>query len=197
MLTCLTLVLAFYFEGLHRSRMMPIIALGMLACCGLFAGFADRMPKSLQRCITFLPVHVDPEVKMNAEGSTDWRLEIWQSVLPQIPKYFFLGKGLTMDEKDWESYQELGNSQVGGVVGGGFALAGDYHSGPLSTIIPFGMWGALAFLWFLAASIKAMWSNYKYGDPDARRINIYLLSYFIAKAIIFLIRCRRILWRLR
>lgn len=182
----ITLGLVFYLEGLHRSRLMPIVALGILLCGGIVAGLSDRLPLSFQRCLTFLPVHVNPEVKMNAEASSDWRLEIWQSVLPQVPHYLFLGKGLTMDEKEWESYRTLGNNQVGGEVGGGFTLAGDYHNGPLSLIIPFGIWGVIAFLWFLGAAIKALWSNYKYGDPEARRINTFLLSYFIAKTFLFL-----------
>lgn len=184
-LICLTLALVFYFEGLHRSRLMPIFALGVLLCGGLIAGFTDRMPLSFQRCLAFLPVHVDPIVKMNAEATSDWRLEIWQAAIPEIPRYFFLGRGLTMNERDWESYRTLGDNQVGGEVGGSFALASDYHNGPLSLIIPFGIWGVIAFLWFLAASIRVLWLNYKYGDPDSRRINTYLLSYFIAKAISF------------
>jgi hypothetical protein len=64
-------------------------------------------------------------------------------------------------------------------------LAGDYHNGPLSLIIPFGIWGVLAFLWFLGASFKVLRANYKYGDPELRKENTLLMCYFIAKAIMF------------
>jgi len=56
----------------------------------------------------------------------------------------------------------------------GLALAGDYHSGPLSVIIPFGIWGAMAFLWLLIAGAWAMYSNYRYGDESLRTINTFL-----------------------
>jgi hypothetical protein len=83
-------------------------------------------------------------------------------------------------------YLSLGNQQAMGEVGGGLALAGDYHNGPLSLIIPFGIWGVITFLWFLAASIKVLWANYKYGAPELHKTNTFLLSYFIAKSIFFL-----------
>lgn len=70
-------------------------------------------------------------------------------------------------------------------MGGGFTVSGDYHSGPLTVIIPFGIWGVIGFLWFLAASFKVLWRNYKYGDPDLLRINRFLLSYFAAKTILY------------
>jgi hypothetical protein len=96
-----------------------------------------------------------------------------------------LGKGLAIDANDLADYYQFGNDQVGGEVGGGLTAAGDYHSGPLTLIIPFGIWGVIGFFWFLAASFKVLWRNYKYGDPDARGINRFLLSYFVARAILY------------
>jgi hypothetical protein len=180
-----TLGLVFYFEGLLRSRLMPIVLLGCLLTGGLVVAFSDQLPRPFQRCLAFLPLKLDPVARQSAEASSDWRLEIWRSVIPQIPQYLLLGKGLTMDANELASYQTLGNSQVGGLEGGGFTLAGDYHNGPLSVIIPFGIAGCIAVLWFFGASLKALWANYKYGDPDARHINTFLLSFFIAKILLF------------
>lgn len=182
----ITLVLAFYFEGLLRSRLMPIAALGVLLCGGLTLAFSEHLPLTLQRCIAFVPgVKISYVARQSAESSSGWRLEIWRSVLPEVPKYLLLGKGLGIDANDLMEYYDLGNNQVGGEVGGGLAAAGDYHSGPLTLIIPFGIWGAIAFLWFLAASFKVLWRNYKYGDPEANRINTFLLCYFAAKTILY------------
>jgi len=182
----LTLVLVFCFEGLLRTRLMPVAVLGLILAGGLAVTFSDRLPLPVQRCLAVLPLKLDPEARMSAEASSDWRIEIWKSLLPQIPQYLFLGKGLTFDANDMAMYTALGNNQVGGDVGGQLALAGDYHNGPLSVIIPFGIWGCIAFLWFLAASIQVLWANYKYGDPELKKANTFLLSYFIAKTIVFL-----------
>lgn len=181
----LTLVLVFYFEGLFRSRLMPVVLLGSILVGGLTLSFSEHLPLSFQRCLAFLPVKIDPLAKMSAEATSEWRMQIWTSVIPQIPKYLLLGKGLAIDPNELASYATLGNNQVGGEVGGGFTLAGDYHNGPLSVIIPFGIWGCIAFIWFLAASVKVLWANYKYGDPEIRKINTFLLSYFITRIIVF------------
>ena len=177
--------LVFYFEGLLRSRLMPIALLGLLLAGGLVLPFAEHLPPQFQRCLAFLPIKLDPMVKANAESSSDWRIEMWESLLPDIPKYFWLGKGLGIDVDELASYYEFGSNQVGGQVGGGLAVAGDYHNGPLSLIIQFGVWGAIGFLWFLAASMKVLWANYKYGDPEIKRMNTFLVAYFIAKIIMF------------
>jgi len=181
----MTLVLAFCFEGLLRSRLMPAALLGILLLGGLTISFSDRLPLSFQRCLAFLPVKIDEGVRLNAEGSSDWRLDMWRNLTPQIPKYLLLGKGLTFDANDMQMYAEVGNYTAGGEVGGAASLASDYHNGPLSLIIPFGIWGTIGFLWFLVASFKLLWANYKYGDPDLRKTNAFLLAYFIAKMILF------------
>lgn len=177
--------LIFCFEGLLRSKLLPVMVLGMVFVGGLALGFSDRLPLAFQRCIAFLPVKVDPVAKASAEGSTDWRLEMWKSLLPDIPRYFWLGKGLGIDAEELASYYQFGDNQVGGQVGGSFAVSGDYHSGPLSLIIQFGVWGAIGFLWFLGACLRVLWLNYKYGDPDDRRINTFLFANFIAKTLMF------------
>src|SRR5690606_33730745 len=57
--------------------------------------------------------------------------------------------------------------------------------GPLSLIIPFGIWGVLAFVWFLIAAHRVLWRNYKYSPPEMLKLNQFLLAYFYAKVIFF------------
>jgi hypothetical protein len=180
----MTVVLVFCLEGMLRSRLMPIIVLAAVLVGGLTVCFSERLPLPVQRCLAVFPLKLDPEASMSAQASTDWRLEIWRSLYPQIPQYLFLGKGLTFDANDMAMNQTMAN-QVGADVGGQLTTAGDYHNGPLSVIIPFGIWGSIAFLWFLAASVQVLWANYKYGGQEIRKINSFLIAYFIAKIIIF------------
>jgi hypothetical protein len=58
------------------------------------------------------------------------------------------------------------------------AISGDYHSGPLSTLIPFGIWGAIGIVWLQIAAIWVMWRNYKYGDEELKTVNRFLLVMF-------------------
>src|SRR6202041_3154168 len=59
------------------------------------------------------------------------------------------------------------------------AVAGDYHSGPLSTLIPFGVWGAITFLWFMLAGLRVVYRNFRYGDPQLRLVNTFLLAQYL------------------
>jgi hypothetical protein len=67
----------------------------------------------------------------------------------------------------------------------GAALAGDYHSGPLSVIIPFGVWGMAAFVWLLWAGARFLYTTYRDGEPELRQINAFLLSFFLARILFF------------
>jgi hypothetical protein len=55
----------------------------------------------------------------------------------------------------------------------------------LSVIIPFGIWGALAFLFLIGAGLRVLWNNYRHGDQALRKANTFLLSSFVAKLIMF------------
>jgi hypothetical protein len=64
----------------------------------------------------------------------------------------------------------------------GLALSSDYHNGMLSVILPFGIWGVLVTFWFLWAGLKALYRNWKYGDPSLRLINAFLFILFFIEA---------------
>jgi hypothetical protein len=180
------LVVQLFVEGLWKTPLLPVLCLAGILCLTPVVLFINKMPFAVQRSLAadFLPLNIDPNVRAEAEASTEWRLEMWRTVLPEVPKYLLVGKGYAIDPVD------LYLTEVGTQAGllGSYEvamLAGDYHSGPLSVLMPFGIFGALAFVWLLAAGIKALHSNYRYGDARLRRINALLLSYFVAQCLFF------------
>lgn len=182
----LTCAIVFYLEGLFRSRLLPILALGGLLLAAVTLPFANKMPLSLQRSLSFLPLDLSSEVRQSAESTTDWRLNIWREVIPTIPQYLLIGKGYSMDAKEMEAENALtafrhadGDENA--------KLAGDYHNGPLSVIIPLGIFGAIGFLWFLIAGFRVLLNNYRYGEADNHKINTFLLAYFSTRVIMFFV----------
>ena len=174
----------FYFEGQMRTRLFPVLAIAGVFFMVLLVPLADRLPMAMQRTLSFLPVQVDPAVRSSAENSTKWRLEMWEMLWPDLPKYIFVGKGYAINPTD------LYMTDVGVRSGRlasweGSLAAGDYHSGPLSIYVPFGSFGVLAFLFFLIASIRTLHQNYRYGEAHLRTINTFLLAAFIARSIFF------------
>src|SRR6202142_3862672 len=182
----LTIVVLFFLERLHRTRFMLIILLaGLLGGLALIP-LAPHLPYTFQRALAFLPVKIDPVARMDAQGSADWRFNMWQALLPQIPQYLLLGKGYVISPLD---YQFVMGPQASirntFAENDAMALAEDFHSGPLSVIIPFGIWGCIAFLWFMAAGIRVVYCNYRYGDPELQTVNSFLLAAFVAQTVFF------------
>jgi hypothetical protein len=180
----LTFAVLFLVEGLHRTKYLPILAgmslLGVVVCLPL----VSKLPLAAQRTLAFLPIKVDPLAKLSAEASSEWRLEMWRIVLPQVPEYFFHGKGYSLDAGEvYMAQQNAARKFVD--EGSGAALTMDFHNGPLSLLIPFGIYGAIGFTWFLIAGLRVLYRNYKYGAPELRNINAMLLAIFAARVVMF------------
>lgn len=177
-----TCILQFFLEGMHRTRMMPFFVIIALVSAALIIPFGSRLPFTFQRTLAFLPedvVHLSTDARLAAQDSTDWRINMWEALLPQIPKHLLLGKGYAISMED---YAAIGPDTAIRSVDAGeqaLALSSDYHSGPLSVILPFGIWGAIAFLWFLSASIWVMYRNFRYGDPALRTANTFLFTLYV------------------
>jgi hypothetical protein len=182
----LTFVLLFWMEGLYRSRLLPFFILSFILGGALVVGFSNRLPPSIQRTLSFLPLKLDPDIVREAQGSTDWRVEIWRRVIPTIPQYLLLGKGLGIDPTEMAAANLSQSFKMAGVATGeGSELAGDYHNGPLSIIIPFGIWGVIGLLWFFWASLRVLYRNYKFGNPEYIFANRFLLAYFATRVLMY------------
>ena len=174
----------FYLEGLLRSRLLPVILIGMILTSAAVLPFLNKFPLAVQRTFSFLPVQVDPVALADAQASTEWRVRMWKTLFPQVPQYLMLGKGFGINGAELEFAQNM--VARGGDNADIASMAGDYHSGPLSVIIPLGIWGVIGFLWFLAAAIRALYLNHRYGEPGLKRINTFLFAYFVARTFFFL-----------
>lgn len=184
LLFVVTFCAQFYFEGLHRTRLLPAV----LAVC-VVAGLivlprVDRLPWVVQRTISFLPVRVDPVVEQSAVETTEWRLNIWKQSLTLIPKYLFVGKGYSMDPN--QLFLEAGPANhFVATSAEAISITSDYHNGPLSLVIPLGIWGMIGFVWFLIAAGGYLYHNYRHGPPQLQRLNTFFLAFFLTKILSF------------
>jgi len=171
--------IVFFLEGLHRTRLALYVLMAGLLVAPLLGFFSNQLPLTFQRSLSFLPFKWDADVVRDAEGSTQWRESMWAALWPQVPGYLLLGKGLSLSTED---FQLLGGGAFAGQIHsidpgqGAYAISGDYHSGPLSTLIPFGIWGAIGIIWLQAASLFVLYRNYRYGDPELQTFNTYALA---------------------
>lgn len=177
----MTFFMLLYLEGLLQTRLLPAMLLTVVLSGALMAAFATKLPLSVQRSVAFLPVKIDPIAKLDAQASSEWRIRMWKNVLPEIPEYLFLGKGYLFSSTDGFMYRFKSVEESFK----GSELVGDYHNGPLSVILPFGLAGVFAFLWFMYAAGRALYCNYKYGEEHLQGLNRFLFAYFIARILFF------------
>ena len=183
-LFALIFVFMFFLERLHRTPLFPRLLMVCLIGAVVVLPLLQKMPLSVQRALSFLPVNVDSGARLDAEASTQWRLDMWEILLPQIPQYFWKGKGYTIDPGQMYMAEQLANSGNGSTIDVAI-LSGNYHSGPLSVVIPFGVFGLLTFLWFLWAGWRVLYHNYRFGDPELKHFNTFLPAYYLAKTVFF------------
>ena len=170
--------LVFFFEGLHRTRMVMVFTLlGFFSVAVLFAA-SDKLPLGVQRSLTVVPfLKLDPIAVADADESKRWREDMWRDVWPKVPQYLFLGKGYALTAEDFQA-MGTGTFAEGGLDkdASGLAVSMDYHNGPLSTLMPFGIWGMISFLWIATASLWITYRNMKYGDPSLQLVNNMLFA---------------------
>ena len=177
----------FFMERMYRTRLLlPLVMAGIVASAVLVP-LASHLPVNFQRALSFLPVNISMEARLSADNSSEWRLAMWNALLPQIPEHLLLGKGYSFSSETYDEVMTKDNSfKVIDPAQQGLALASDFHSGPISVILPFGIWGVLAWLWFWAAGFHVLWRNYRYGDPAIQQLNRYLIATFVMGCIGFL-----------
>jgi hypothetical protein len=178
--TAMIFMILFYLEKLHRTKMLPRLIFAGLIAAVICIPLANKLPWSVQRSFSFLPLNWDRIAVQDADVSAHWRWEMVKAMVPQVPQYLLLGKGYGLTAADFDAM-----AMSSGAISAdqwGSAIATDFHNGPMSILIPLGIWGVIGFLWFLIAAGKALVCNYRYGDPALRTYNALLLAGFYTHA---------------
>ena len=184
LLNCALIILQFFMEGMHRTRLFPILLVGIAGAMLCLIPIARKLPLSVQRTLSFLPIDVSPVARLDASGSTNWRLRMWEAARPDVAKHFWVGKGYTASATQYYLTQHA--ARYGMAEDFEVSLiAGDYHNGLLSILIPFGIFGVIAFLAFLWAGFQVLRYNFCNGSAGLKILNAFLLSSFIVRAIFF------------
>jgi O-antigen ligase len=183
----LTFLIQFYLEGLHRTQLLPIFAfIGVLATVAMIP-LIPKLPFTFQRELSFLPLPVDPLTKQIAKETLDWRYAMWKALWPQVPRYLLVGKGYGFSKED---FTFMGNDtafhRIADASDTPLALSGDYHNGWLSVLITFGIWGMIVTVWFLAAGVRALYYNFRYGDARLQPVNCFLMASFLTRIVMFM-----------
>jgi len=111
---------------------------------------------------------------------------MWETLLPEVPRYLLVGKGFAYSGTDYYLTQEAFRRGLITTSYEDALISGNYHNGILTICIPFGIWGLLGFTWFAIAALWALIRNYRYGDPRFGHINRFLLAAFLTRLVFYL-----------
>jgi hypothetical protein len=176
----------FFLERLHRTRALLVLMMAGILVMVAIVPLAPHLPFTFQRSLAFLPLNLSVEARETAKASSEWRFQMWEALLPQVPLHLLLGKGYAISMEDFEfmgrdtAFHSVDASQQG------LALSSDFHSGPFSVVLPFGIWGVIALLWLMFAGSRVVYSNFRHGDESLRTINTYLLVSYLYLVVRFI-----------
>ena len=182
LLGALTFATLCYLEGLHRTRFVPALLGVMLLAGAVVLPQAEKLPLMVQRSLSFLPGKFDFLTRESAVGSWIGAWKCGKRYCRTFPSTCFEAKaGALMPAI---SLRRLIPARPA-TRSPRTILVGDYHNGPLSVLMPFGIYGAIAFAWFLIAGLRVLHRNWKYGNPALRQVNAVLLAVFAARTVFF------------
>ncbi|HAV60900.1 MAG TPA: hypothetical protein DCY13_00860, partial [Verrucomicrobiales bacterium] len=76
----MVLAFQFFFERLYRGRYVIILIGSLVLTMAVLIAVGDRLPLSIQRSISFLPIQLNPVAKQDAASTLEWRVEMWKVV---------------------------------------------------------------------------------------------------------------------
>jgi len=140
-----TFLLGIYYWGKTKAVMLAGI-IGILCYVGInIVNMIYPLPPNIQRSLSFLPGTWKERYVVDSESSTDWRVLMWEEAL-YTDRYIrnkFIGDGLGIQRSDFSRMQEISLSRVqtDEMTQERAMLAGDFHSGPVTTIKVIGYLG--------------------------------------------------------
>lgn len=151
MLLQLTLFAAVCFFLSKRGRVLRMggsFALATLLAWAALIPVSRHLPLAAQRVISFVPgIHLAEVARRDAEGTVRWRVALWKENMRDVPKYFWVGKGLVIHPSELMSYyNRLAYARYAGEridTIEEMTLLRDYHNGPLALLLDLGVFGLL------------------------------------------------------
>jgi len=155
-----TFLICSYLKQGWRAVLIHIaVVLPILSVVVMLQGRAYELPYTAQRALSFLPGKWDANALEAAKGSTEWRVEMWRTVLSDR-KYIqnkLLGDGFGYSQNELIT---LLIQQANGTLGDMreiFMVQGSVHSGPVSAIKFGGYIGLGLFYCLQFALAHAAW----------------------------------------
>lgn len=187
-------MVAFLLSSVLRGNWKDLWVAGAGLLMGLMVlisvqGHLLQLPRTVQRTLSWLPGEWDQEAIADAEGSTQWRVEMWEWAWNDDRimrnKTWGTGFGLSLDDMSLIAASHMAGEGGGSLLGGSdrenFMITGTFHSGPLSAIKYIGVVGLALYYPILCYMAVLAWRLCR----RARGTKVFPLALFVGIPIIY------------
>ena len=187
-------MMAFLLSTMLRGNVKDLWVAGAGMLLGLVVlisvqGSLVQLPMTVQRTLSWLPGDWNQQAVADAEGSTQWRVEMWgwawndDRILRD--RTWGQGFGLSIDDMNLIASSLMagqgGQNLLGGSDRESFMITGAFHSGPLSTIKYIGVVGLALYYPLMCYMALFAWRLCK----RARGTKAFTLALFVCIPIIY------------
>jgi len=162
----------------YEVMVFGLIAVPVLAILLIGQGTLFELPFAAQRALSFLPADWDEAALRSAEGTLEWRFEMWEQALKSERyienKMLGDGYGFSLDELAYQQQLQLENYRSD-VLQEYYLMTGQYHSGPIETIRRVGYVGLLV----LTAGFVVVFNETRRVINRTRGSDYYMPALFI------------------
>jgi hypothetical protein len=151
----LFLLSSYIRKGFAEVFRVAMIGLPLLALVVFAQGTMIELPRSIQRALSFLPGKWDEAAVLDAQGSAQWRFQMWDIVLKDS-KYIdnrLLGDGFGFSRQDMAMMEYMAAAGMDDNQENSM-IVGSFHSGPISAIRYVGYIGLALYTWLLLAMAR-------------------------------------------
>ncbi len=187
-------MVAFLLSSVLRGNWKDLWVAGAGMLLGLMVlisvqGHLLQLPRTVQRTLSWLPGDWDQAAVADAEGSTRWRVEMWEWAWNDDriirDKTWGTGFGLSLDDMNLIASSFMAGGGGGTLLGGSdrenFMITGTFHSGPLSTIKYIGVVGLVLYYPILCYMAVIAWRLCR----RAQGTKVFPLALFVGIPIIY------------
>ena len=187
-------IMAFFLSAILRGQLKDLWVASSVALAALITlisvqGTFVELPRTMQRALSWLPGNWSPEAVADAQGSSQWRFEMWEWAWNDDrilrDRVWGQGFGLSLDDMNLIASSLMAGQGGANLLGGSdrenFMITGSFHSGPLSTIKYIGIVGLALYYPLMCYMALFAWRLCK----RARDTRAFPLALFVGIPIIY------------
>jgi len=142
------LIATYLKGGLHHLIRLFLITIPLLFLLIAGQGLLYDLPLNVQRTLSFLPGHWDPDIITATQHSNEWRYAMWEDAL-YTNRYIddkIFGDGFGVDRKVYEAVQRGIALQISqNIEAEALAIMGQFHNGALQAVRVVGFVGLFLY----------------------------------------------------